>query len=703
MTAMRPDPMEPLDNFSAGSTGEPRREVLRLLRMVRRNWPIIASCALGALALGILFVAVVEPSYRSTVHILLDQSRTGEASESASLSQGSNIDEYIATQVAIFQSDVIIGRVAQSLSLDGEGNLQLEPGPGARLEAIDGSNDAIPVFNALRRAISVYRLDRSFVIEVAANSPDPAVSQFIADTVGSAYIADQTESYAQSLSQAGNWLEERIESLRRQSLEAAEAVEDFRIQSGIRATDGQLISDQQLTGLSNQFVLAEANVARLQSRYDVYNAAIESGDIATLSGLLTSAAEGETTYAGSAAGDYLSATERERAISATFGEDNAQLPAIRAEAERLSGRVLVEARGRLAAYGNELQAARAQLNELEGSMGSAVTRSQSSNLPLVQLRSLEQRANSLQSIYQTYLQRYQETLQRQSLPLNGARAISGAEQASRPVFPNSKIVLAFSLLLGLGLGAAASIGREFFDNSLRTTDDLKRIGLETIGYAPADPATPAARIQSDRLRRALLSSIHPGHGRGPLFVAFVSRKADEGSDRLTVLLAETLADEGYSTAILDLSKGEERGPPARRFGLPWFRHGPAVSLKPSAPKPSLPEPSRTPVPRIAGSFQTLWQMKARTKERSVPDNLSAHDVVMVDLPSLSSAVELATVAETMDVIIIAVEWGRSDADAVREMIGGSLVLQSKIKGAVLTNVDLRRHGRYEARSGLLTH
>lgn len=699
MNVMSNDLLNTAERGPTASTGGPRRDIMSLVRLVRRNWVTMLIAVLITTALGLLFVLIVEPSYRSTIRILLDQNRTGDVGGGGGLSQETNVDEYIATQVAMFQSDVIIRRVAETLALDGERRLILsapraeeEASPNATATSTEDNNQ--PVVDALRRTLSVYRLDRSFVVEVAVTSSDPALSQSIADAVGAAYITDQGESYARSLSQAGNWLEERIEDLRRQSLEASQVVERFRAASGIRSTEGQLISDQQLTGLSNQYVLAEANVSRLQSRFDVYRAAVETGDITALVGLRGGGEQGEASAPLFALGtDYLNAVERERRVVATFGQDNAQLPAIRAELERLSRQLLEEARRQLASYGSELAAARTQLVNLEQSMQSAAGRSENSNVPLVQLRSLEQRANSLQTLYQTYLQRYQETLQRQSLPLNAARMISGAEQASRPVFPNTKIVLAFAVVFGLAAGSAVSIGREFFDNSVRTADDLRTLGIEMIGYSPRQSAG-AKTADSARLRRGLAAAFKPSvGGRKPVFICVVSCRSGEGRTFLTEVLANALAYSGQTIALFDFSAEipSVKELASESGAVPAIRRKPPGASRLNDGIDSL---------TFDGGLNSFFDLRRLVLESSggTRETLSRYDVILLDLPPLGTAVEARALADAVDAILFAVEWGRTDKDLVANVLASGPSFRNKIYGAVLTKVDPPEMRRYDPTS-----
>ena len=68
----------------------------------------------------------------------------------------------------------------------------------------------------------------------------------------------------------------------------------------------------------------------------------------------------------------------------------------------------------------------------QSSMSGLVGASAGTNQTLVQLRELERESETYRNLYQTFMQRYQETLQQQSFPITEARVITAATPPSRP-------------------------------------------------------------------------------------------------------------------------------------------------------------------------------------------------------------------------------------------------------------------------------
>ena len=73
------------------------------------------------------------------------------------------------------------------------------------------------------------------------------------------------------------WLQGRIGELRDRSQEAALEVETFRAENGLTAARGELMSEQQLSDLNSQLVVAQADTANALARYTQYKSIIDSG------------------------------------------------------------------------------------------------------------------------------------------------------------------------------------------------------------------------------------------------------------------------------------------------------------------------------------------------------------------------------------------------------------------------------------------
>ena len=88
------------------------------------------------------------------------------------------------------------------------------------------------------------------------------------------------------------------------------------------------------------------------------------------------------------------------------------------------------------------------------------------NQAQVALRELESTAQSYRAMYDSFLQRYAESVQQQSFPISDARVIAEASPPLGKSGPKTWLILVMSTAGGLALGIGAGLVRELINGSL---------------------------------------------------------------------------------------------------------------------------------------------------------------------------------------------------------------------------------------------
>ncbi len=706
---------------------EPASDITRILGVVRRRYKLaLAGAAVGAM-LAVGFLSVIEPTYRSSIRILLDRERTKLLTEISGEQAPDSVDEYIATQIAVISSDIVARRVVHNLGLRWDPDarrLVLPPDTApaqsdreARVtsEFLATAETDPAVVGVVQGTMAAYQVDKSLVIEIATSDHDPEIAQKLATAYGQAYITDQLSARFEATKNAGVWLEERINTLREQSLEASAAVERFRAENNLVSTDGRLVSDQALGSLNEQLIQARLAVTRAAAKVGVFRAAVDGNDVDEVISIVGSSTEiAENAPIRQMRSDYLQVSNRARDVTARWGEDNEQLPILTAEVERQGQMILAEARRILAGYESELRTAETEADATASAVASATGRSQADNSTLVALRSLEQRASSYNALYQDYLARYQEAVQQQTLSLTTGRLISAAEMPDLPVFPNKKVILAFLLLLGAGAGGAIGVARELLDRTFRSRSDVEQLGLDFLGYIPrsgeavrrlrlspfrrkrpaeaADPVTrraaeigeAAATLETTRIgieirrrgsnRVVALLSLEPSLTRASLALALAAREARTGR---RVLLID--ADTGGRRLSQALAR--EDGPTVADVSANRVPLSDAVrQIEPNLAFLAAAGGQGTAAPLAADALK-LWAMD--------------YDMVVVDLPPAGPISEARSLASAIDGFVCAVEWGQTPRHLLAGMLQASPNVEAKMVGVVVTDVNLHQQRLYD--------
>lgn len=723
-------PVGPSGPFADNGTYEPAADIQRIFGVVRRQYVLALIGAAIGIVVAILALVFIQPIFTSSVKILLDQDRTKMIQQFSGEQAPASTDEYIATQIAIINSDIVAMRVIHNLNLVYDGGTKrllvapaqaADTGTKPRVNRVtsdvlvESQIDPGAIW-AVQKAVSVYQVDKSFVIAIDASDPDPEMARLLATAYGDAYLTDQLSARFEAARNAGSWLEDRINTLRDQSLAAAADVEKFRAENNLASTDGRLLSDQQLGSLNQQLIDAQLALKRASSKVDVFKSAVDRNDVVDIIGIVGTSPEfANESPIRSLRDDYLTADGRLRDIVARWGEDNDQAKALRGVVDRQAAMIIDEARRLLAGYQTEQRKLQAEADAVSASVQSAMSRAQADNSTLATLRSMEQRSTSYNALYQEYLTRYQEAVQQQTLSLTTGRLISTAELPGNPVFPKSKLIVALLMLLGAGAGGAVGVFREILDRSFRTRRDVEREGVDFLGYVAAPGsdkwgATGSARlVQTDadtyvialaeRIDRSetTLDTIRRGieiSRRGASkAVAMVSLEASLSRSALALALAIREARSGRRVLLID---GDRQG---RALSKALTRDGASNFADVVSGQVDL-DAALVPVSenlRFLASEPMSWQ-NGNVVSFSA-DNLktwsTGFDLVIVDLPPAGPISEARALGPALDGYICAVDWGLTQREDFSALLRSGAGFENKLIGVTIANVNAYRQPGYD--------
>lgn len=720
-------------------------DVEALLRVLRRQWLIVAGAAATAVAVGVIYVFAAVPFYTSSLNVLIDRS-SGEVANQFSTVQEAppsmNDESEFLSEVEILRSDAIALTVVDKLNLTNYAAFKADQqtligkaaeylrslardapwfSAGARVEASDDSKRAKAAAHLLKE-LAISRVGRTYVIQVDYSSASPQLAAEVVNAFGDAYLLDKLNSKYDATRRASGWLQDRIAELRQKSVESDLAVQKFRTANGLVAAGSVLVADQQLTELNSAMIVAQSDTARAQARLDRIQQIIQSGQSdAIVTDVLGSSVSNDLRQ------KYLDASKREAQIAARLGPDHAQAVRLRSEMAEYQ-RLMFEELNRIAeSYKSDLDVAKAREKELTESVAQATGVSATSNETQVQLRELEREADTYRNLYQTFLQRYQAAIQQQSFPITDARIITRGVVADTPSYPKKPVALALFAILGAAVGGGIGAFREFRDRFFRTGDQIRdSLGLEFLGMASLIPGKPLSISKDHRpapgsimkmrstsnyvidhplssfaeTMRSAKVAIDMGLPNLPCkIIGVVSSLPGEGKSTVAMNLAELLANQGNRTILID---GDLRNPGAtREFGT----HATAGLLEalidgkdprglllrnPKTELAFLPSVIRHRVPHSS-------ELLASSAMRATLATLSADaDYIIIDLPPLGPVVDSRAISTQLDGFIFVAEWGRTARRAARQLLSSEPEIYAKCLGAILNKVDMDKMKLYRA-------
>jgi succinoglycan biosynthesis transport protein ExoP len=714
----------------------------KLFAIVRRQWKVVALAVAFFAVLGIIYKFTATPIYSASTSILIDKNNKQIGDKIFALEGVLDDESSILSQVELLKSQKIARNVSQALDLKNN-EVFMEPKlyplqamvkslravlnvPGWFRGETTESDEAIQeeIVGGLIKGVSVERVGKSYVLELSYASPDPGLAAAITHAYADSYMTDQLDAKYEATRSAGEWLQKRIAELRQKSLETDLAVQKFKADHGLITSDGRLVSDQQLTEINSQLIIARSESASAEAKADRIKSIISSRD---MQGAVTESLD--STIIADLRTKYLEASRKEADISSRLGRTHVQAVRLRNEMAEYQ-RLMFDELSRIAqGYQSNLDVARARENSLKAQVSQATSTSATANDAQVQLRELTRESQTYRKLYETFLQRYQESVQQQSFPVNEARVISEATVPDYPSSPKLSMALAASIFLGLVVGSGIGAFREFRDRFVRTIDQVREhFELEPLGMVPftqpvelikhkdsisstvsgrvISKASPISNYVIDHPLSAFSETMRSSKiaidvfigQKKPKTVGIVSVLPGEGKSTISINFAELLASQGSRVLLID---ADLRNPGATRQIARHAERGILEVLQDGAPVRDIiminPDTKLAFLPavikrRIPYSSELL---ASEAMDRLVRDVSDAFDYIIFDLPPLAPVVDARAMSSKLDTYLFVVEWGKTARNVIKKTLIANSAVAAKCAGAILNKVDTERMKFYQ--------
>jgi len=727
-----------------------RGQIFFVIGFLRRRYLIISSVLLLSLALGGLYLVITPPAFTATATMIIDTRKSqslpsifGDVPPDAA---------WIESQIGILKSENVASYVVKQLRL-GE-DLEFTASDSGLLDQLfafasgrlgwDLGRSPPKVKSEeerVSRAVAAYleglqvrRVSPSYLVRIDFHSRHPVQAAKIANSIVDAYAFEQLNAKYQANRRASDWLQDRLDALREQTAQAERAVIEFRAKNNIVAAGGKLMSDQQLTDLSNQLGAARARVADVQARLGRIEAVLQANQ---------SDATGNETVSDTLSNpiitklrtQYLEFLNREADWSVKYGKSHSAVVNLRKQMREIRRSILDELARIMETYKSEYAIAKSHQGELEKRLAALVSRSQGVSQAEVALRSLESAAQSYRKIYDDFLQRHTESVQQQSFPVTEARLISPASVYKS--HPRTSFVWMVAILAGGVLGVGFGALREVLDHVFRTGPQVHSVleieclamipllknsrsrallprrrfvhGGEGPRYISHDATTMLRTVVNtpsspfaEAIRSIKLTVDSNGGAMRSRVVGLTSCLPNEGKSTVALSVAELIAQAGKRVLLVDC---DLRSPTLSRTLAPTANVGlfdvvardnsvtfaDAVWTDPDTAMAFLPIVPRPNSPILADIFAS------GAAESFLEGLRTRYEYVIVDLPPLAPMADVRATSRLIDSYILVIEWGRTKIDIVQRGLSSSNArgVRENIIGAVLNKVDIDAIGRYD--------
>jgi len=729
-------------NRSEVQTQDEYLDIDRIIAAFRRQWICVAVALVISVLAGLIYVFSATPQFTATTDILIDHQLSRFDDQPADLRAIMDNEASTLSQIEIIKSAAVATMVVDKLNLTESAEFSAD-GRSAVGDIVGGLSNVIKsmittssdqitdqreilrhkIIDVLREKVAVTRTGQTYVINIGYTSKSSELATSMVNAVAAAYISDQLAARSEAAERAGIWLQSRIDELRSKTLSAGDAVQKFSAENGLITTGGELVSDQQLTALNGFLVQAQDEATRVQAKYNRIQAILKSGD----SDAIVSDAMGNSVITTLRA-SYMAASQRESEISQKLGSKHEQAVRFREEMSQYK-RLIFEELGRIAESNkSELTMAQTRLDSVREQVAAATITSKSSNQTQVRLRQLQQDADNYRNLYQSYLERFQQTRQQQSDPVSSARVISAAFTPDKPSLPRKPLVLAVFILVGSSIGIGFGCFREFKDRSFRTAQQIRQqLGLGFIGYvnqfmqltADSKSSKLKGSIDSSRLFQHQIS-VAPSHAiartlknakmaidqaiTAPgVVVGVVSVMPQEGKSLVAFNLAKQIASEGARTLLIDANFSNRTL--SREFSTTAQAGLAEVIRGKTLLSDAILTDETLDLSFLASSSMDSSEKLATFSTASIAPVLkqasSLFDYVILDLPSFGSSMDTMSFAPATDVFLLVVQWGKTSRRDVISALQYNPNIYENCLGVILNKTDRKKLAAYHETNSML--
>jgi succinoglycan biosynthesis transport protein ExoP len=713
--------------------------------IIRRQWLLLLVVPLITIAIGAIYLAVTPPTYTAKAQIIIDRGKSSFLQQQSIVGDVPIDSAQIENQISILESERIASLTVKKLRLTEDSEFVGVGWLKGLASGILGSGEQTTsevslsqqATGVVLKNLEARRAGAAFIIEITYRSHSAQRAAQVANAVGDAYIEDQLDSKYQARRRASEWLKGRVEELRQQAAAAEQAVNTFKSENNIVAVGGKLINDQDVAELNSQFLISRAKTSEALARLDRIESVLRTIDLgsdladpagdATVSDTLSSPIITKLRQ------QYLELVNREADFSVRYGPRHLAVTNVRNQIRETRNSIINELKRLAETYKSDYAIAKQRQESIEKDLAASVSQSRATSKSQVTLRELESTTQSTRVLYESFLQRYNESLQQQTVAVTEGSTISPATTPREKSSPKAIIVLAISVLGGLGLGGGLGFVRDMMDRFFRTSGQVEAaLQAPCVALVPLLKKTVLKRSQTPPDHRGgpdhprvisrhaglfwtvvdsplsrfaeamrsikLAADLHTAN-RTNIVIGITSSLPNEGKSTTAAALAQLIAQVGYRVILIDF---DLRNPGLSRTLAPNAKAGLVEVL---AGEKSVEEVTWgcsgtnfafLPAVRNSSLFHTSEILASARTKNLLAQLRQSYDYVVVDLPPLAPVVDVRATTHLMDLYFLVVEWGRTKIDIVQHALNSAPGVHQNLAGVILNKTDMDYISRYDS-------
>jgi polysaccharide biosynthesis transport protein len=641
-----------------------------------RGRKVILTAGLVGLGLGLLVAFLQTPEYRSTAMLQIEPPTPLFVGVNDALVGSGNYwqnADFYNTQFRVLKSRGLGEKVIERLKLGERAPFKDAADPGA----------------LFMEHVTVEPVPESRLVMIGVTLPDATEAALWANTLADVFMAQSVSSRVESARHAYQWLQERLAATQASMRDAQDRLfksyqtQDLFVPEGSQSavtTSITRLNEDQVASAGRRIVLDAAlqQVEQMQSHGQSLDTVPQvaadslylglSGQVATLNQERTRLLE-----------KYKSGHPDVQKVEAQI----AQLKEARTE------RATQLVRGMRA----ELSQLERRESETRAAIDAQKAQAAGQSRKGAELDALRKEAESSKNLYEVLLQKLNESDIAASIRENNVSVVERAAVPSSPVRPDKRRIAGLATVMGLVLGAALLLGRDFLNNTLKDPEEMERfLHLDLLATVPryGEATVHLVTEAYQSLRTALLFARKDEGGQ---VVLVTGTAPQEGKTTTLVNIAKLLASSGEKTIVIDCDLrraqlhtwlGLDREP---GFTDHFVSHVDLDTLIRTTSVPNLFALTAGVLPPNPPA------LLARRDLDKLLDRLRRHfEWVVIDSPPLASVTDALLLARHADIVVYVVQHNRVDKKLIKRTVASLRKVTPNLLGGVLNAVDIKSRG-----------
>ncbi len=577
-----------------------------------------------------------------------------------------------------------------------------------------------PYVGGVIGGLKVSEVEDTQLVQISFTHHDPELAAKVANALAEGFIREDLNQRVGSKASASDFLQERIAELQAEIRAGEERLLNYAKSNEILSLEDEAQNTvvARLTELNKELLGAEAELRDLESQQQQLAAASKAEDILRIPSAQKDPGAVELSKRRS------ELLQKKSELSQRYTDEypamrqlNEQIVQVEAELQQARSRILANAEG-------EYQAAVAKVKRLRQEFEASRAATMQQNEAAVSYKMIQQTVETNKKLLEGILQRSKEVDLGAAAVRSPVLLKNRADVPGGPAGPDRRRWILMAFAASLFAGVALAFGREYFDQTIRSIEDVDRVvRLPSLGVIPALqsgsgrrsrrrqlPASSGANGVSNALITALeakssaaeayrqlrTSVLLSSAGHPSKLVMVTSSQPREGKTTTAVNTAISLAQTGASTLIIDCDMRKPRVHQllnvSNHIGISLYLSGQNEDLSVLIQEHQIPNLSIMPcgpVPPNPAELLGSDQMRRLLTELS-----SRYDHIVVDTPPVVSFADPVILSTMVDGVILVVRGGFSSRGIVqrsRQILGD---VGAKIYGVVLNDADMKSSDSY---------